>query len=90
MACAACNPELAPAGPRRGEHHFAVRFGVQDCLLRVLTDGVLINDCYEVDVLAGKAWRLEQPFHLCECGSRRAAAYVDAGSFSVVLAPEGV
>lgn len=80
MACAACDPELAPTGPRRDAQHFAVRFDDWDKL--VAKDGKRIWDCYEVDVVEGRAWRLVTPYGLCDCG-KGAAAYIDTGNFSV-------
>jgi hypothetical protein len=67
--------DLDPNGPRRGEHHFAVRFG--DLPVNVYKDGAKIHDCYEVDVLAGKAWRYKfSP-------DQHLVRYIDKGDFSV-------
>jgi hypothetical protein len=81
MACPACTPELAPAGPRRHEEHHGVRF--HDWHLVVLKDSVTIDDCYEVDLRAGQAWRYREPLRLCECGAPYAEAYIDSGRFAV-------
>jgi hypothetical protein len=61
--CKHCLPELEPSCPRKGEHHFAVRFGQRDFKLKVRIDGVESKRTYEV--LAGEngtAWRyVEHP-----------------------------
>jgi len=87
MACPACTPELAPAGPRRHEEHHGVRFD-GDWRLIVLKDGEQILDCYEVGLRAGQAWRYSDPRRLCECGAPHAEAYIDSGRFAV-REPEG-
>ena len=85
MACKRCNAELIPAGPRQHEGHFSVRFHDWNIRIQKLSrDGWQeIRDCYEVDVIAEKAWRFEQPLRYCECGLVRAAAYIDHGKFAV-------
>ena len=88
MACSHCTPELRPTGPRRGEHHFGVRF--RDWAICAYKDGVLIKDSYEVDCLAGKAWRYVMPVRLChECPWQGAEAYLDTGTFSVATTSDG-
>ena len=78
MACQSCDPELAPTGPRQHDQHFGVRFA--DWGELVFKDGVRIDDCYEVDVAAGLAWRFVVPLRYCECW-RSYAAYIDTGRF---------
>ena len=88
MSCRSCDALLAPSGPRRGDQHFAIRFG--DWHVRVAKDGEPVLDCYEVDCAEGTAWRYETPHRLCECGGA-AAAFLDRGSFSVAFgAPASV
>lgn len=81
MACRVCVPELNPSGPRRGPGHFGTRFG-GDWRMHVFKRHALIQDCYEVDIDAGRAWRIAQPPRLCACG-QHAEAYIDTGEFSV-------
>lgn len=80
--CKFCDPTLSPSGPRRGEAHFAVRFGTADYMLWVFKDGELIKDCYEVDIERGLAWRFASPPRPCACASD-IVAYIDTGVFSV-------
>ena len=70
--------DLEPTGPRRGEHHFAVRFGDHDG--QVYKDGEAILDCYEVDVDAGKAWRYDLDSIDAEGWP---IPYIDNGNFSI-------
>lgn len=81
MACACCDSSLDPSNPCEGEGHVAVRFptGVNHVVRK---DGEPINDCYEVNVARGMAWRYNVPLTPCTCGGG-VSSYVDEGSFSV-------
>ena len=83
MSCPRCAPELNPQGPRRGEHHLAVRFGKTDWKLFVRKNGRIIKDCYEVDVDAGLAWRTLDPIQRCEQCGYGIESYIDRGLFTV-------
>jgi hypothetical protein len=89
VGCMRCNPELDPRGPRKGEHHFGVRFGFHDVLVGVSKDGALLTDVYEVEA-PQRAWRFKfaDPWRrltvLCACGSGLPEAFLDeSGGFSV-------
>lgn len=82
MACRYCDPSLAPDDPRR-DGLFGIRFGIDDALLVVTKEGERIDDAYEVDVTAGRAWRIAHPLRFCDCGQEGFVAYIDTGSFAV-------
>lgn len=81
-ACGHCDPSLSPQGERRGEHHFAVRFGDTMHVLAYL-DGVKLDSCYEADVDAGLAWVYREPKHRCTTCRRGPCAEIRSGSVQI-------
>ena len=88
MSCGECDDRLAPTGPRKGEGHFAVRFG-DHMSVHVFKDGNAIEDAYEVEA-PDRAWRFSHPPRICDrCHIRYSIdSYLDeSGGFSVTIAP---
>lgn len=67
-----CRPDLFPPAERQGEHHIAVRWGIEHCLIFVSLDGVVLDDATEA--LAGaEGWAIRDSGHeqfagTCYCG----------------------